>query len=296
MKLFKDFITKKAYSNIKQATNLANFKFTEKQQVKEPKQAKPKIQTQDNTNTQSAAKKEKKVVIPDTTFKNDDKKEGSFKPKSDDDIKYEYEDKKFFLNYQWNKIKEDKKRMYQNFECPEMTNHQKHECDVIIKIMKSFNFCEFLVFQNELRRFTRMDVSNKVPKPFPTLSEIDSNFEATQKILYSLKPFVASGYFSGGKAAEVVQEKVEEAVKVEKVEEKVVVKEKAVVNIILVGFDAAKKLNLIKEFRTLYNLGLKEAKEAVEKNPNVIQPNVKREEALKVKAKLEELGAKIELD
>lgn len=287
MKLFRE-LTKKVYSNKTQVNRMLSFTFSEKQQAKEAKP--PKQKSQDNTSNQVPPKK-----IQEASTKKEDQKEIAYKPKSDDDLKYEYEDKKFYLNYQWSKIQADKIRMHQGFLTPELTNHQKHESEVLINIMKQFNFCEFLVFQNELKRLSRMDVGSRAEWTIPTENEMDPNFIATQNILYMLKPFIAAGYFSGGKAAEVVKEKVEE-VKVEKAEEKVVVKEKAVVNIILVGFDPAKKLNLIKEFRTMYSLGLKESKEAVEKNPNIIQPNVKREEALKIKAKLEELGAKIELD
>jgi large subunit ribosomal protein L7/L12 len=63
----------------------------------------------------------------------------------------------------------------------------------------------------------------------------------------------------------------------------------------MVSFDAAKKINLIKEVRGLLNLGLKEAKEMVEKAPVELMKKVKKDDAASIKAKLEENGAKIEL-
>ena len=63
----------------------------------------------------------------------------------------------------------------------------------------------------------------------------------------------------------------------------------------LVGFDAAAKIKVIKEIRAIANLGLKEAKEMVESAPKVIQKDLKPEQAQELKAKLEEIGAQIEL-
>jgi large subunit ribosomal protein L7/L12 len=64
----------------------------------------------------------------------------------------------------------------------------------------------------------------------------------------------------------------------------------------LVGFDAAAKIKIIKEVRTLIpGLGLKEAKELVEGAPKVIQKAINMELAEEIKAKLEELGATIEI-
>jgi large subunit ribosomal protein L7/L12 len=64
----------------------------------------------------------------------------------------------------------------------------------------------------------------------------------------------------------------------------------------LVGFDAASKIKVIKEIRAMIaGLGLKEAKEMVESAPKVIQKDLKPEQAQELKAKLEEIGAQIEL-
>ena len=47
--------------------------------------------------------------------------------------------------------------------------------------------------------------------------------------------------------------------------------------------------------RAILNLGLKEAKELVEKAPTTIKPGMNRPEAEELKKKLEDNGAKIEL-
>ncbi len=57
----------------------------------------------------------------------------------------------------------------------------------------------------------------------------------------------------------------------------------------------ANKLNVLKEVRAITGLGLKEAKDLVDNAPKPIKENVKKEEADAIKAKLEELGATIEL-
>jgi len=51
----------------------------------------------------------------------------------------------------------------------------------------------------------------------------------------------------------------------------------------------------LKELRVLTNLGLKEAKDVIDKTPSVIKENITKEEADKIKAKLEEVGAKVEV-
>ena len=56
-----------------------------------------------------------------------------------------------------------------------------------------------------------------------------------------------------------------------------------------------KKIEVIKEVRTLTGLGLKEAKDLVEGAPKTVKDGVTKEEAEKVKATLEKVGAKVEL-
>lgn len=57
-----------------------------------------------------------------------------------------------------------------------------------------------------------------------------------------------------------------------------------------------KKLQVIKEIRSVVDLGLKEAKDFVEGElPRAIKENIPREEAEKIKAKLEAVGAKVEI-
>ncbi len=55
------------------------------------------------------------------------------------------------------------------------------------------------------------------------------------------------------------------------------------------------KINVIKAVKELLGLGLKEAKELVEKAPVVIKEGVKSEEAEAMKVKLEEVGATVTL-
>ena len=56
-----------------------------------------------------------------------------------------------------------------------------------------------------------------------------------------------------------------------------------------------KKIEVIKEVRALTGLGLKEAKDLVEAAPKAVKEGVNKEEADKIKATLEKVGAKIEL-
>jgi large subunit ribosomal protein L7/L12 len=73
------------------------------------------------------------------------------------------------------------------------------------------------------------------------------------------------------------------------------VEEKTTFDVILTGFDAAKKINVIKVVRELTTLGLKEAKDLVESAPKPLKEGVTKEEAAEMKTKLEEGGATIEV-
>ncbi len=56
-----------------------------------------------------------------------------------------------------------------------------------------------------------------------------------------------------------------------------------------------KKIEVIKEVRAVTGLGLKEAKDLVESAPKSLKEGVTKEEAEKIKATLEKVGAKVEL-
>lgn len=57
----------------------------------------------------------------------------------------------------------------------------------------------------------------------------------------------------------------------------------------------AQKIKVIKVVREITGLGLKEAKELVDNTPKVIKEAAAKEEAEEIKAKLEEVGANVEV-
>lgn len=56
-----------------------------------------------------------------------------------------------------------------------------------------------------------------------------------------------------------------------------------------------KKIEVIKEVRAITGLGLKEAKDLVEGAPKPVKEGVNKDDAGKIKAQLEKVGAKVEL-
>ncbi|HJR19832.1 MAG TPA: 50S ribosomal protein L7/L12 [Actinomycetota bacterium] len=56
-----------------------------------------------------------------------------------------------------------------------------------------------------------------------------------------------------------------------------------------------KKINVIKEVRAITGLGLKEAKDAVEGAPTPVKEKTTKEDADKIKAQLEAVGASVEI-
>jgi len=74
-----------------------------------------------------------------------------------------------------------------------------------------------------------------------------------------------------------------------------VVEEKTEFTVVLKGFDAEKKIPVIKEVRAITGLGLKEAKELVEAGGKPVKEAVSKEEAAKIKLQLETAGAKVDV-
>ena len=73
-----------------------------------------------------------------------------------------------------------------------------------------------------------------------------------------------------------------------------VVEEKTEFDVVMTDF-GAEKIKVIKEVRGLLGLGLAEAKAKVEGIPATLKEAVSKEEAEEIKAKLEAVGAKIEI-
>ena len=76
--------------------------------------------------------------------------------------------------------------------------------------------------------------------------------------------------------------------------ETAVAEEKTEFDVILSTF-GEKKINVIKVVRAHTGLGLKEAKELVDKAPNPVKEGISKDEAEKIKKELEEAGATVEL-
>jgi len=72
------------------------------------------------------------------------------------------------------------------------------------------------------------------------------------------------------------------------------VEEKTEFDVVLTAI-GDKKIQVIKAVRQLTSLGLKEAKEVVESAPAKINEGVSKDDAEKAKAKLEEVGAQVEI-
>ena len=74
------------------------------------------------------------------------------------------------------------------------------------------------------------------------------------------------------------------------------VEEKTEFDVVLTGFDAAKKVAIIKAVREVVpGLGLKEAKDIVEGAPKPLKEGASKEDAEAIKKKLAEAGATVEI-
>ncbi len=70
--------------------------------------------------------------------------------------------------------------------------------------------------------------------------------------------------------------------------------EKTEYDVILTAF-GDKKIQVIKEVRAITSLGLKDAKVLVDNVPKPVKEGIAKEDAEKIKAQLEEVGAQVEL-
>ena len=64
---------------------------------------------------------------------------------------------------------------------------------------------------------------------------------------------------------------------------------------VILAAGGEKKINVIKEIRTITGLGLKEAKDLVEGAPKTVKENATKDEAAAIKKTLEEQGATVEV-
>ena len=71
--------------------------------------------------------------------------------------------------------------------------------------------------------------------------------------------------------------------------------EKTEFDVILAGFDAAAKIKVIKVVREITGQGLAEAKATVEGTPSTLKEGISKADAEELKAKIEEVGGKVEL-
>lgn len=74
------------------------------------------------------------------------------------------------------------------------------------------------------------------------------------------------------------------------------VEEQTEFNVILTGYEADKKIQVIKVVRAITSLGLKEAKDLVEGVPKPVKEAVSKDEAANIKKQLEEVSAKVKVE
>jgi large subunit ribosomal protein L7/L12 len=74
------------------------------------------------------------------------------------------------------------------------------------------------------------------------------------------------------------------------------VEEKTEFNVILTGYEADKKIQVIKVVRAITSLGLKEAKDLVEGVPKPVKEAVSKDEAANIKKQLEEVSGQVKVD
>lgn len=145
------------------------------------------------------------------------------------------------------------------------------------------------------RVFSRLNSTASAVSAEPKISQIVDQIEKltlleTSSLIQELKTRLNISDIALPSAAPAQQQ----AAPVEEVKE--VVEEQTIFSIKLESFDAKSKPKIIKEVKSLLGLSLVESKKFVEAAPKVLKDNVAKEDADKIKATLEGLGAKVVLE
>ena len=74
------------------------------------------------------------------------------------------------------------------------------------------------------------------------------------------------------------------------------VEEQTEFNVILTGYEAEKKIQVIKVVRAITSLGLKEAKDLVEGVPKTVKEAVSKQEAENIKKQIEEVSGQVKVE
>jgi large subunit ribosomal protein L7/L12 len=99
--------------------------------------------------------------------------------------------------------------------------------------------------------------------------------------LQAAMPMMAGGFAGGAAPAAAPAEAVEEQTEF---------------NVILTGYEADKKIQVIKVVRAITALGLKEAKDLVEGVPKPVKEAVSKQEAQNIKKQLEEVSGQVKVE
>ena len=119
-----------------------------------------------------------------------------------------------------------------------------------------------------------------------------------QEMMTKLGPFIATIIPAAPPTKQVVVKQVKPKVKDEekpKIQEPEKPTVKDFYDVKIVSYPATSKIRIIKEFRAIVGLGLKEAKDQVEKVPFIAFKRLKKEEADELVTKFQGYGAKMEL-
>jgi len=225
-----------------------------------------------------------------------------------------YEEMAFKFEREWKKIYDERNQQQLAALNEELTEFQKKRIDLLAQAFLECNVFELRYLSSIIRdKIWKTTGVNplKLNLDWPTLKQLENgswppanpNFFQQQEAIARLWPAGQTGFAQlfgsvvggGGAPAGGAQSQVQaaEPVKEAPKEEKKV--EKLNFDIELTAYDAAKKISIIKEVRQITGLGLKEAKDLVEKAPAVLKKGAKKEDAEKIRDLLIAAGCTINL-
>ena len=185
-----------------------------------------------------------------------------------------------------------------------LTSIQKKKVENIAKAFWELNNMELWLCSAELEKSLFTVKNGRLRRNLEAESVLDDNIltskeylkekTALKEILKDGNVRAALGLQIGGGGGGVKGEETEndEGEQGKEVEEVVVQKE---FDVVLVSFDAPKKLTVIKEVKSIFGLGLKESKDLVEGLPATLKEKANADESQAFKERLEALSCVIEI-
>eukprot|EP00831_Metopus_contortus_P064666 TRINITY_DN5785_c0_g1_i8.p1 TRINITY_DN5785_c0_g1~~TRINITY_DN5785_c0_g1_i8.p1 ORF type:complete len:262 (+),score=79.66 TRINITY_DN5785_c0_g1_i8:430-1215(+) len=219
-----------------------------------------------------------------------------------------FDDECFKFEKEWKKIAEDKEQAQEKYLGEELNEASKAKVMFLVEKLMDLNIYEmrFLSLQLKQKIMCGIGINPlKLNMDWPSMKQLadgtwppmNPNWFKQQEIMAKLGPFLGNlmpqqGFAQAPAASAAKTEEKKETI--ENIAKEIAKQEKTMFNVQCTGYDQANKIKLLKEYRAVEGLGLKEVKERVDKVPFIMKKDLRKDEAEEYMKKFQAL-CKMEL-